>query len=137
MSTSNEGNKATDQVRCRLPDTIIGLGMAGKSVVYNLFSRDWILDEILEERSGTVQEVSAYVVDTAEDEKEQDLVTVDRLNDRIDRRGEELGRSPTNIWTEIEYINPLEDTDSIYTTRAGLTAEGTVRSPTSVNPCSS
>jgi len=127
MSTSNEGNKATDQVRCQLPDTIIGLGMAGKSVVYNLFSRDWILDEILEERSGTVQEVSAYVVDTAEDEKEQDLVTVDRLNDRIDRRGEELGRSPTNIWTEIEYINPLEDTDSIYTTRAGLTAEGTVR----------
>jgi hypothetical protein len=127
MSTSNEGSKATDQVRCQLPETIIGLGMAGKSVVYNMFSRDWILDEILEERSGTVQEVNAYVVDTAEDEKEQDLVTVDRLNDRIERRGEELGRSPANIWTEIEYVNPLEDTDSIYTTRAGLTAEGTVR----------
>jgi hypothetical protein len=110
-----------------MPDTIIGMGMAGKSVVYNMFDRDWVLDEILEERSGTVEDVSAYVVDTAVDEQKQDQVTVDRLNDRIRSRAEALGRSPTNVWTEVEYVNPLEDTDKMYTTRAGLTAEGTVK----------
>lgn len=116
--------------RCELPDTIIGLGGAGKRVVYHYLQTEWILNEGLEPRDDAANpNFNAFVIDTATDEQENmDLPTVESINERIvDLCREEFDRGPENIDTRLKYRNPLDGTNDQYLTEVGLTSESTVR----------
>ena len=127
MSTGSE-EREDRQIRCRLPDSIIGIGHAGKQVVYHYLSQDWILEEGVAARENDFNPngFSAYVVDTATDEQKSDERTIKRMNERVKRIAEDSGRQPEVVKTEATYINPLDHAPDDLISRAGLTSESTV-----------
>jgi hypothetical protein len=114
----------------KVPDTIIGLGGAGKEIVYHFLGTDWVLEQGLHPDGGGDPGFSAFVVDTATSEMEGragDLARVEQLNERMLEKATELGADRVNFRKPLEYVNPLENTGEKYTSRTGLTSPATVR----------
>lgn len=128
MSRSQD-ESGGDQLRCQLPDTLIGIGKAGKKVVEQYLSQDWILEEGFAARGNeqNPEGFDAYVIDTATDEQPDDERMVRRLNDRIEAVAEESGRQPEVVQKGVTYINPLDHAQDDLISRAGLTSDATVR----------
>jgi hypothetical protein len=107
---------------------IVGLGWAGKQVVYDFMETEWILREGIEPRQDDrTPNFEGYVIDTASDEQSNDQVRVENINERIKTLANELDRDTQTLDTELTYINPLDGIDERYTSRTGLTAAVTVR----------
>ncbi|MGQ4555516.1 tubulin-like doman-containing protein [Halobellus sp. GM3] len=126
---SSEGDsQGREQIRCHLPDNIIGIGNAGKTVVGHYLSQDWIIEEGVAARDGesNPEGFDAYILDTATDEQTDDEARVDAINERIRRIAEQSGRQPEIVGTEATYINPLDHAPDDLISRAGLTSEATV-----------
>ena len=107
-----------------LPDNVIGIGNAGKSVVTHYLSQDWIVERAVGGEDS--DEFSAFIIDTATDEQSDDEREVKRINNSIEQTAESLGRNPDLIDTGITYINPLDDASDQFISRVGLTSEATV-----------
>jgi hypothetical protein len=123
---ASQGNGG--EVRANVPDMIVGLGWAGKQVVYDFMETEWILEEGIEPRQDDrTPNFEGYVIDTASDERSDDRVRVQNINDRIEALANDLDRNTQTLDTELTYINPLEGIDERYTSRTGLTAAVTVR----------
>ncbi|WP_299334482.1 tubulin-like doman-containing protein [Haloplanus sp.] len=123
---ASQGNGG--EVRASVPDMIVGLGWAGKQVVYDFMETDWIVEEGIDPRQDDrTPNFEGYVVDTASDEQSNDRVRIENINDRIERMANDLNRNTQTLDTAVEYINPLDGIDERYTSRTGLTAEVTVR----------
>jgi hypothetical protein len=111
------------------PDQVIGIGGAGKNIVYQLFApsildlesptelsqedlRGWVIDEVLEPRGLSANHhqqirMDAFVVDTATNEANVDRPRVDRLSELLAEREDEHPdpvRGPS-----LSYVNLVED----------------------------
>ncbi|MFB6091760.1 MAG: tubulin-like doman-containing protein [Haloquadratum sp.] len=128
MSAEGDG-QGQEQIRCNLPDNIVGIGNAGKTVVNHYLSQDWIIEEGVAARGddNNPDGFSAYLIDTATDEQKDDEHRVRNINERIERIAERSGRQPGIVDTKAEYINPLDHAPDNLISRAGLTSETTVR----------
>lgn len=117
-------------VRANLPDKLIGIGGAGKTIVKQFMRQEWVLEEAMEPRADTdgdppSEGVSAYVVDTATgSEKSEDTTEIDEINDLIRTKAAEYGIREDQVLTEIQYLNPFEKTSPRYTR---LTTKGPVQ----------
>ncbi|WP_135364813.1 tubulin-like doman-containing protein [Halosimplex halophilum] len=111
--------------RVTVPDTIIGIGNAGKQVVYTLLEQDWVLEDALKPREADSNpSIDPVVIDTVTGaEQDDDVERISSINDEIEKK---LGEYGNNATTELEYINPIEETDQRYTSAHGLTFPGTV-----------
>lgn len=111
------------------PDQIIGIGGAGKNIVYQLFAppildlespadltqddlRGWLIDEVLEPKGLSANRhqqirMDAFVLDTATKEANVDRPRVDRISELLTEREDEHPdpvRGPS-----ISYVNLVED----------------------------
>lgn len=95
---------------CQLPDTLVGIGGAGKAVVDRFLSQEWILEAgVTPNEEGHIPAgFQAYVIDTATDERAVDEPQITEHNDRITRIAEESGRSASTVRTKVQYLNPVE-----------------------------
>jgi hypothetical protein len=127
---SSEGDSpGGEPIRCSLPDNIIGIGNAGKTVVGHYLSQEWVLEEGFARREGdpTPDGFDAYIIDTATDEQTDDEAQVQRFNEEIKRVAERSGRQPEIVGDEVvSYVNPLDHAPDDLISRAGLTSEATV-----------
>jgi len=111
--------------RVTVPDTIIGIGNAGKQVVYTLLEQEWILEDALKPREADSNpSINPIVIDTVTgSEQNKDIERISSINTDIEKACEEYGNNAT---TKLEYINPVEETDQRYTSAHGLTYPGEV-----------
>jgi hypothetical protein len=128
MSTRENGEGGTDATRAEVPDILIGLGNAGKQVIYEFMETEWILEEGLEVRDDPGRpDFQGYVIDTDRDEQgSEDAVRVKEINDRIDAVAERVEGDERTQETELTYINPLDSIESKYTDKSGLISRATV-----------
>lgn len=112
-----------DRVRFKTPDTVIGIGGAGKEVVFTLMEQEWVLREVIEPREDDNNEqLEAYVVDTETDIQSEDETRTDQINATIEKLAAEHTQSVQN--PEIEYINIVEENN--YTSANQLVNSGVV-----------
>lgn len=113
-----------------LPDNLIGIGNAGKTVVTHYLSQDWIVERAVagqdKNDNHTNDEFSAFIVDTATDEQFADEREVKRLNQKVEETAKKFDKNPDLVDTGITYINPLDDAPDTLISRTGLTSEVTV-----------
>jgi hypothetical protein len=116
-----------DNDRCHVPDTLIGIGKAGKEVVYSMLDQEWIQQRVIDSRDKNDQ-FEAFVVDTAMEEKGYDEDVCTEINAEIkDRAMEEFTDRPDSPIVQndyVHYINTIEGTDSEYTDPDSLTTGG-------------
>jgi hypothetical protein len=123
-------NKGGGPVRANLPDKLVGIGGAGKTIVKEFMRQDWVLEEALEPRDDTggdppSEGIEAYLVDTATgQEKNEDTTDVDNLNALIRSTAADYGIREDQVLTNVQYINPFESTSPRY---RRLTTTGPVR----------
>ena len=125
-----------NDVRCNLPDAIVGIGGAGKKIVFELFKEgtndrfehEWLLREAIEPRGDDqLPGTQAYVIDTAKEEQAEDEKHVREINDRVKAyASSEFDVSPGTLTTEVTYLNPLDHTSNKYKSSAGLSRPVTV-----------
>jgi hypothetical protein len=108
-----------------LPDNIIGIGNAGKTVVTHYLSQDWIVERAVGGFDDD-DEFSAFIIDTATDEQSADERDVEHINENVEEVAEAFGKNPDLIDTGIDYINPLDDASDKFISRTGLTSKATV-----------
>jgi hypothetical protein len=124
MSTGDPRGQDDD---LELPDNIIGIGNAGKTVVTHYLSQDWIIDRAVGGPEPNEDEFSAFIIDTATNEQSTDERDVERINQKIEETAESFGKNPDLIDTGIDYINPLDDASDQFISRTGLTSKATVQ----------
>jgi hypothetical protein len=109
--------------RFKTPDTIIGIGGAGKEVVYQMMSvkedgaddqnhNEWILREMMEPRTGDEDIVSeevfqGYIVETEQEDAKTDIRKCNQINNRISDIAEEYDAAVYE--PELNYLNAVED----------------------------
>lgn len=121
------GDSDDGDVRADVPDMLVGIGNAGKQVVYEFMRTDWILEEGIEPRNGEIPNFDAYVIDTDRKEQETDEATVQRINENIEDVAEDVGQSEQTLNTELEYINQLDGLGQEFDQPAAFTEPATVR----------
>ncbi|MFD1686039.1 tubulin-like doman-containing protein [Halobellus litoreus] len=110
--------------RFNVPDTIVGIGGAGKEVVFQMMSvrdpddedgdhNEWIMREVMEPGDGSEgvpnELLQAFVVETEQEQVKIDVPRCNRINDRI---GEMAESYDTAVYEpEINYINVVEGAD--------------------------
>lgn len=97
------------------PDTIYGLGGAGKEIVLQLFEQDWFAIEAMRGRYGTID---IHLVDTATENRDDDDTRVrtldDRTNDLEYRMHEHLDDvSVGELTFETTYVTENINTNSV------------------------
>jgi hypothetical protein len=102
------------------PDTIIGVGGAGKAVMYKMMEQDWILSEAMEDE-GVLQ---AYAVDTDTGVSGDDEEKVEDLRRNISKLKEEYSQEAPR--PDINYINIIKDTNPKYVKAEELINSNTV-----------
>ncbi|SDM94004.1 Tubulin like [Halogranum gelatinilyticum] len=103
MAVNNNG-----EYRAQIPDTIIGIGGGGKSVVYTLLDQDWILKEALEPRDDTATPgFNPVVVDSESGAGNNDDSLAKEYSERIDEFATSLGHNANS--SELTYINTVEE----------------------------
>jgi hypothetical protein len=111
----------------RIPDSIIGVGGAGKEIVEQFMQKEYILDEVLRPREDTSverRELRAFTVDTDTEAEGEDRATENRINTLIDETANEYDRPVGEDRVEYNYINVVEETD-----RMRIQPENLVRKP--------
>lgn len=114
--------------RFKTPDTVIGIGGAGKEVVYQMLSvkedsgdnqdhNEWILREMMEPRAGenssgenkvmSDEVLNAYIVETEQENSKNDIRKCNYINNRISEIANEYNE-PVNK-PQINYINAVDD----------------------------
>lgn len=109
--------------RFKTPDTVIGIGGAGKEVVYQMMSvnegnsddqdhNEWILREAMEPRAGnggveSDEVLQGFIVETEQEDAENDIRKCNQINSRISDISDEYGNPAAE--PEINYINVVED----------------------------
>ncbi|AXG08373.1 tubulin-like doman-containing protein [Haloplanus rubicundus] len=122
-----DGGGGTDDIRATLPDMLIGLGNAGKQVVYEFMETEWILREAIEEREGNSgPDVDAYIVDTDTDDRDSDKARVNQINKKVDALAGKSDVDKDLVNTELTYINLIDSIGNRYTDKVGLTAPARV-----------
>jgi hypothetical protein len=107
--------------RFNVPDTIVGIGGAGKEVVFQMMSvqepddedgdhNEWIMREVMEPgdgKGGVHNELlQAFVVETEQEQVKLDVPRCNRINDRISEMADSYD---TAVYEpEINYINVVE-----------------------------
>jgi hypothetical protein len=91
-----------------IPDRIFAVGGAGKTIAFEFLSTEWVLEQILSP-SDDPQELRVTIMDSAEEEKNDDRRKVDDIREKIGETKEELrdvdkGR-PGDISLEYKLIN--------------------------------
>jgi len=109
----------------RHPNTLVGIGGAGKAVVDRFVSREWIIPDAFRtiEESGGFR---AYILDTATDERDADEARVAEHNDRTEAVAERHGTNPDLLDIDVHYRNPLDYVPEPLRSRSGLTADESV-----------
>lgn len=107
----------------RLPDNLVGIGGAGKSVVDRFLSKDWIVNEAVGADRLDGDPFRAYIIDTGTDERADGESRVAEHNDRVKRTAEEFGVNPTLLSIDIQYLNLVTDTPDALLSSAGAAAE--------------
>jgi hypothetical protein len=107
----------------RLPDNLVGIGGAGKSVVDRFLSNDWIINEAVGADKLEGDPFRAYIIDTETDERADGESRVAEHNDRVKRTAEEFGANPTLLSIDIQYLNLITDTPDALLSTAGAAAE--------------
>lgn len=97
----------------KFPDMVVGIGNAGKQVVYEFMDPDskksrWIHEEAMS--PDRRDDIDAYVIDTDEDARSSDEKRVGDINDRVRSLAtDDLGRNSTTVDDEpLEYIHQLD-----------------------------
>jgi hypothetical protein len=97
----------------RFPDMVVGIGNAGKQVVYEFMDPDskksrWIHEKAMS--PDRRDDIDAYVIDTDEEERRPDEKRVGNINQRIRSLAtDDLGRNSTTVDDEpLEYIHQLD-----------------------------
>lgn len=115
-------------IRANLPDVLVGLGGAGKRIVYEYMESEWILEEGLEPREDQQHpDFDAFVVDVTHDEHSNDEIRVERINDRLASLADRLGRDPRMLETELTSLDLLDGVPEEYATPTRLTSPSAVR----------
>lgn len=91
-STSRDDEKVK-KVLTALPDlpdslALVGIGGAGKELVFNTLEQDWILEHYLESTKSGSRSLRVYIIDTATAEHDADL----KRREKIMKRVEEIER---------------------------------------------
>jgi len=122
------GDSDDGDVRADVPDMLVGIGNAGKQVVYEFMRTDWILEEGIEPRDDDeTPNFDAYVIDTDKKERGDDESTVQTINENIEDVAEDVGQSQQTLNTELEYINQLDGLGQEFDQPAAFTEPATVR----------
>lgn len=106
----------------KTPDSLIGVGGAGKKTVYKTLEQDWIIDEAITDDG----KMSAFAVDTDTSEARRDSDRTDEIQEKIDRVKQEGGYSISEEKPDMKYVNVVEETSRRYTSGSKLTAEQSV-----------
>lgn len=114
--------------RYRTPDTIIGIGGAGKSIVERFMKKEYIINEAIRPGENNTDNyrgrLSAFAIDTDTEAKDKDSSEADDIRRLIsnvaDQYDENLGKK--NL--DYEYINLVDETD-----RMRIDAGNLVRKP--------
>jgi hypothetical protein len=113
-------------MRYGTPDVLVGIGGAGKNIVYRLLApsheekrsvedldvddlRNWVIDEVIEprgDRDHRSVKMDCFVVDTDTDEKRNDKPRCDRISELLQQRVKNHEASVTA--PSIEYLNIAE-----------------------------
>ena len=82
-NTETNGNdRETDKKEIQLPRYIFAIGGAGKSLIYTVFNKDWILEEILKPRHVPVA-CDITIIDTAVEEEGDDKRQIEKIKTKI------------------------------------------------------
>jgi hypothetical protein len=113
----------------KVPDTVIGIGGGGKRVLYHYLEQDWVLERGLTATGANPDPgFEAFAIDTATGEKPTDQDRIAKINEKITEVAKDLGRPESTTFTELEYVNPVDDESiSRYTSNVGLASDVPVR----------
>lgn len=111
-----------------LPDTIFGIGGAGKELAFNVMEQGWVLNEVMRSKdSATIDLFEAFIVDTATREMEKDIQRVNEIREDIDEREKrfrkELGAT---ITPKIHHENLGDQISNAYNSKNGLLGKNPV-----------
>lgn len=112
-----------DRVRFATPDTVIGIGGAGKEVVFTLMEQEWVLREVIEPREDDNDaQLEAFVVDTETDFQSEDEARAGTIEDTIGKLADEYSEAVQR--PDVEYINIVDENN--YTSANQLVNSGVV-----------
>ena len=108
-----------------LPDTVLGLGGAGKSLVFNMLRQQsgdgeyWFLNELMSERNRDLNRVNFFTIDTATVETKDDRPKVREIHNAIEDIEEQNRVAGIEQYPNVnhEYVNIGEDISNVYTNR--------------------
>ncbi len=82
----------------KFPDAIYAIGGAGKTLVFDMLERDWILKKILEpvEPNSNPNRCEIFVIDTCLDEENDDRKRISNINKKVDEILTEYHESSQN-----------------------------------------
>ncbi|WP_167837451.1 tubulin-like doman-containing protein [Halosimplex halophilum] len=95
------------------PDVVVGIGGAGKSVVYDALNTDWILEAGLDDQQGSGL-FDAYVLDTDRSQRSTDLDQIDEISRRIEETAQALGQG--GVSHRLEYLDLADAADAVANT---------------------
>ena len=102
--------------RYRVPDTIIGIGGAGKSIVEHFMKKEYILDEMIRpagDSEGVKTPVSAFGIDSDTEAKEDDQSEASRIRSKIQEVADRYERSVMGSLPSYEYVNLVDKADQM------------------------
>lgn len=103
----------SEGIDVHFPDMVVGIGNAGKQVVYEFMDPDLKKSRWIHEKAMSPDrrdDIDAYVIDTDEDARSSDEKRVGDINDRLRSLAtDDLGRNSTTVDPEpLEYIHQLD-----------------------------
>lgn len=108
-----------------LPDTVLGLGGAGKSLVFNMLRQQsgdgeyWFLNELMSERNRDLNRVNFFTIDSATVETKDDRPKVREIQNAIEDIEEQNRVEGINQYPNVnhKYVNIGDDISKVYTNR--------------------
>lgn len=118
-----------------LPDTVLGLGGAGKRLVFETLCQQsgdggyWFLEELMSERNRDLGRVNFFTLDSATKEVKDDRPIVEEIDDAIDDIKEENRRNDVRNYPDVNhtYVNIGEDISRVFQNRTTFINVGEVR----------
>ncbi|NJE05347.1 hypothetical protein E3E36_04165 [Thermococcus sp. M36] len=83
----------------QFPDVVVGIGGAGKNIVFSILETEWLIEQLLKED----RRYTFIVMDTASAEYGTDVAKAEKLKEKIEDMASRLGR-PSNIEIDVRNI---------------------------------
>ncbi|WP_436930225.1 tubulin-like doman-containing protein [Halosimplex halobium] len=95
------------------PDVVVGIGGAGKGVVYDALNTDWILEAGLDNHQGSGL-FDAHVLETDQSQRSTDRDRIDEISRRIEETAQALEQG--GVSHRLEYLDLVDAADAVANT---------------------